>query len=162
MRHEFHQRATPPGPEARAEWAPGLPHEPVPGSRLRTVRRGYTHHGIYVGDGRVVHYAGLHRGWHGGPVEEVSIEEFARGRAVQAVADAAARFADAEAVRRARSRLGERRYRLLTNNCEHFCNWCLNGEPRSEQVERAIAALARLVTRAAGLGRPGTSAAAPV
>jgi len=38
-------------------------------------------------------------------------------------------------VRRARSRLGERRYHLLRNNCEHFCNWCQLGECRSEQVE---------------------------
>src|SRR5262249_10164548 len=26
-------------------------------------------------------------------------------------------------LRRARSRLGGRRYHLLRNNCEHFCNW---------------------------------------
>ena len=37
--------------------------------------------------------------------------------------------------RRARSRLGERRYHLSRNNCEHFCNWCQLGEYRSEQVE---------------------------
>jgi Lecithin retinol acyltransferase len=39
-------------------------------------------------------------------------------------------------VRRARSRIGEDDYRLLTNNCEHFCNWCLCGVSRSAQVER--------------------------
>jgi hypothetical protein len=32
------------------------------------------------------------------------------------------------------SRVGENRYRLLTNNCEHFCNWCLWGKSYSEQV----------------------------
>jgi lecithin:retinol acyltransferase len=40
-----------------------------------------------------------------------------------------------EIVRRARSRLGESDYRLLTNNCEHFCNWCLSGVSRSVHVE---------------------------
>jgi len=45
-------------------------------------------------------------------------------------------FAPAEIVARARSRLGEDRYRLTTNNCEHFCHWCRNGEPASAQVER--------------------------
>ncbi|ANI59976.1 NC domain containing protein [Pseudomonas sp. GR 6-02] len=30
--------------------------------------------------------------------------------------------------------MGENQYRLLTNNCEHFCNWCLYGESRSDQV----------------------------
>jgi hypothetical protein len=39
-------------------------------------------------------------------------------------------------VERVRSRLGEHRYRLLTNNCEHFCEWALRGESRSVQIER--------------------------
>jgi hypothetical protein len=41
-------------------------------------------------------------------------------------------------MRRARSRLGENRYGLLRNNCEHFCEWCVQGVPRSLQVERAL------------------------
>jgi hypothetical protein len=41
-------------------------------------------------------------------------------------------------MRRARSRLGENRYGLLRNNCEHFCEWCVQGIPRSYQVERAL------------------------
>jgi hypothetical protein len=50
-------------------------------------------------------------------------------------------------VLRARSRLGERRYDLLNNNCEHFCNWCLLGESRSQQIEsltRPVRALMHL------------------
>jgi hypothetical protein len=43
-----------------------------------------------------------------------------------------------EAVARARSRLGENHYHLLTNNCEHFCTWCLLGQARSEQVETCL------------------------
>jgi Lecithin retinol acyltransferase len=35
-------------------------------------------------------------------------------------------------------RLGESDYRLLTNNCEHFCNWCLSGVSRSAQVEGRV------------------------
>jgi hypothetical protein len=41
---------------------------------------------------------------------------------------------------RARSRLDERSYRILTNNCEHFCTWALRGESCSAQVERLRAA----------------------
>ena len=41
-----------------------------------------------------------------------------------------------DVVARARSRLGERSYRVLTNNCEHFCVWALRGDSRSTQVER--------------------------
>jgi len=45
-------------------------------------------------------------------------------------------FTCAEVVTRARSRLGERRYRILTNNCEHFCAWVLREDLRSAQVEQ--------------------------
>src|SRR5439155_3595893 len=77
------------------------------------------------------------------PVEEVSLEQFAGGRGVQALPASDARFAAPDVVARARSRLGEDLYRLATNNCEHFCHWCLTGEPRSVQVDRLIGWLAR-------------------
>lgn len=40
-----------------------------------------------------------------------------------------------EIVRQARSRVGERRYDIFRNNCEHFCSWCQVGESRSRQVD---------------------------
>ncbi|MBN3803998.1 lecithin retinol acyltransferase family protein [Paraburkholderia sp. Ac-20336] len=104
------------------------------GAHLVTQRNGYEHHGIYVGNGRVVHYAGFASSAHRGPVEEVEIARFAAGHPLSIRPTPSARYAGDEAVRRARSRLGENRYRLLTNNCEHFCAWCLLGESRSEQV----------------------------
>jgi hypothetical protein len=104
------------------------------GAHLVTQRRGYEHHGIYVGNGRVVHYAGFASSAHRGPVEEVELNRFAAGHALTIRPTPSARYVGDEAVRRARSRLGENRYRLLTNNCEHFCAWCLLGECRSEQV----------------------------
>ena len=42
-------------------------------------------------------------------------------------------------IQRARLRLGEDRYHPLKNNCEHFCEWCVRGEPRSYQVDVLIA-----------------------
>lgn len=115
-------------------------HEPPPGAHLVTPRFGYAHHGIYIGNGRVVHYAGLSRALVlRGPVEEVSLDQFADGREVWIKLRPLPRFAPNEIVARALSRLGEDRYRLTTNNCEHFCEWCLSGESRSEQVERVIA-----------------------
>jgi hypothetical protein len=104
-------------------------------SHLVTPRSFYRHHGIYVGNGRVIHYAGLARGLQRGPVEEVSLRNFARGREVW-LRHGVSVFDRREVVERARSRLGERSYRLLTNNCEHFCDWVLRGESRSRQVER--------------------------
>lgn len=111
-----------------------------PGTHLVTLRRGYLHHGIYVGDGKVVHYAGLSRPWQRGPVEEVSVEQFAAGRTMLIKPAVNARYEGNDVVRRARSRLGEDRYRVTRNNCEHFCEWCIYGEPRSEQVEKFLAA----------------------
>ncbi|HMI75116.1 MAG TPA: lecithin retinol acyltransferase family protein [Steroidobacteraceae bacterium] len=111
------------------------------GSHLVTPRRGYLHHGIYAGARKVVHYSGLAHGLRRGPVEEVSFAHFARAQRIWVRSDAPSDFGVQEVVRRARSRVGENRYRLLTNNCEHFCEWCLHGTARSFQVEAWLARL---------------------
>jgi hypothetical protein len=118
--------------------ASGLEQEPHLGAHLTTSRRGYSHHGVYVGGGRVVHYSGLSGFWQCGPVEEVSLSRFANAHPVRLVNHPESQYSPEEIVRRARSRLGENDYRLLTNNCEHFCNWCLSGISRSAQVERRL------------------------
>ena len=105
------------------------------GTHLVTGRFGYTHHGLYAGGGKVVHYAGLSRSLRRGPVQEVPLAAFAHGHPVWIRQSPAARFAGMEAIRRAYSRLGEDRYRLISNNCEHFCTWCLYGESRSDQID---------------------------
>jgi hypothetical protein len=116
-----------------------LEQEPPVGAHLTTTRCGYCHHGIYAGKGRVVHYSGLSGAfWQCGPVEEVSLSRFAVGRPFRIVEHPESPYSPEEIVRRARSRLGENDYRLLTNNCEHFCNWCLNGVSHSDQVRRPL------------------------
>ena len=45
------------------------------------------------------------------------------------------------AVRRALSRIGERAYNLVANNCEHFKNWVHTGIETSSQVQRAGAVI---------------------
>jgi Lecithin retinol acyltransferase len=116
----------------------GLEREPALGAHLTTSRRGYHHHGVYIGGGRVVHYSGFSAFWQCGPVEEVSVSRFVGGHPVRIVDHFESRYSPEEIVRRARSRLGESDYRLLTNNCEHFCNWCVSGISRSAQVERGL------------------------
>lgn len=112
---------------------------PPLGAHIVTPRDGYTHHGIYVGRDTVVQYTGLARGLRSGPVEEVSLAQFTRGQPVCIRSAQEPCFDASEVVRRARSRLGEDRYRLLTNNCEHFCEWCLRAEHRSYQVDELLA-----------------------
>ena len=53
-----------------------------------------------------------------------------------------------ETVQRAKSRLGETSYNLLTNNCEHFVIWCKTGVSESLQVTGMFRSL---------LGAPGFS-----
>jgi Lecithin retinol acyltransferase len=106
-----------------------------PGTHLTTRRRGYVHHGLYVGGGRVIHYAGLDRRFRRGPVEEVSLERFAGGRGWQVVPRSAPAHPGTVAVARARSRLGENRYSIWSNNCEHLVEWAVAGTPRSTQVD---------------------------
>ncbi|AWV04708.1 hydrolase [Burkholderia sp. JP2-270] len=112
--------------------------EPPVGAHLVTHRHGYLHHGIYVGDGNVIHYAGWSRHLSGGPVEVVTLDSFRAGFELAVIRHARTLYDGTEAARRAASRLGECRYRLLTNNCEHFCLWCLFGVGRSEQVASCL------------------------
>ena len=46
------------------------------GDHLVSSRTGYTHHGIYVGNGLVIHYSGFADGINTGPVEETTLELF--------------------------------------------------------------------------------------
>src|SRR4051812_18750410 len=119
------------------------------GAHLVTPRKWYEHHGLYVGDGRVVHYAGFSRLLHRGPVEEISLEQFAKRFGFRVEPHAIAAFPPEEIIGRARTRLGEDRYGVLSNNCEHFVHWCVSGCARSGQVEKLFKHPAQLARAAA-------------
>jgi Lecithin retinol acyltransferase len=68
----------------------------------------------------VLHYAGLSRSVRRGPVVQVHLYEFANGQADHIECGSEPALDPQEIVARAQSRLGGSRYRLLTNNCEHF------------------------------------------
>jgi Lecithin retinol acyltransferase len=131
------------------------------GAHLTSPRWGYVHHGLYAGAGRVIHYGGFDRAFRRGPIEEVCIESFAGGHGLQVKAWAAPKFAGETAIARARARLGEDRYSLFSNNCEHFAHWCISGVSRSEQVESWTvwprAALRRLRSLRVPGGRAATA-----
>ena len=115
----------------------------------------YEHHGIYVGDDMVVHYNGLARGIvlekscfeeilsnvvpldkrNVAKVEMTSLEEFASGDTWQIKKHANSPFSGQDIALCAKSRVGEQKYNLLINNCEHFCNECVFGEHISQQVQ---------------------------
>lgn len=50
-------------------------------------------------------------------------------------------FTPEETIRRAKSRLGETNYNLITNNCEHYAIWCKTGIKESHQVDALLQAM---------------------
>ncbi|MBO4698371.1 lecithin retinol acyltransferase family protein [bacterium] len=53
-------------------------------------------------------------------------------------------YSPEETVKNAESRLGERKYNLATNNCEHFAIWCKTGVSESTQVENLLKLLSAI------------------
>ncbi|WP_431480916.1 lecithin retinol acyltransferase family protein [Pseudomonas thivervalensis] len=104
------------------------------GAHLVSPRGFYLHHGIYLGGLKVAHYSGFSGSLRSGPIEVIDLEHFAHGKPVW-IAQEPYEYSNDEVVRRARSRLGENQYRILSNNCEHFCNWCISGKHYSAQVD---------------------------
>jgi HRAS-like suppressor 3 len=76
------------------------------GDHLVTSCTGYTHHGIYIGDGQVIHYAGLAHGLHAGSVEIITLDGFGNGNKIRVYDYAAPAYDGGDAVARAHSRLG--------------------------------------------------------
>ncbi|NJL02721.1 MAG: NC domain-containing protein [Spirulinaceae cyanobacterium RM2_2_10] len=100
----------------------------------------YEHHGIDCGDGTVIHYRKPSE-----TVEQTSLATFAGSQPIY-VKPYRTAFIPEVAVQRAESRLGERRYNLLFNNCEHFATWCKTGISSSQQVNDFLPLLATLKT----------------
>ena len=116
----------------------------LPGDIVLSDRVFYKHYGVYAGKGRVIHYASS-KGDFGldACVRETSLEQFANGGGCSVVqfarnSDKTEQYSREETVHRARSRLGEKQYNLIFNNCEHFALWCKTGKNRSVQVEKTF------------------------
>ena len=114
--------------------------EPQPGSQLRVKRNNYYHHGIYAGDGLVIHF-------DGGPeahaadvvVCKTDICEFLRGGLpeVRAYCRGERKLLrkPEKILQAAQAALGPRGYHILRNNCEHFSNLCAFGVAYSKQTD---------------------------
>ena len=108
------------------------------GDHLITERLGYTHHGIYLGKNKVIHYSGLAAGLRAGPVEVTDLIVFSQGKRTYVQQHESRKFSHRQTIKRARSRLSEDKYNLLLNNCEHFINWCIYGKASSPQVTNVV------------------------
>lgn len=155
-----------------------------PGDILAIKRVGYSHYAVYIGNGKVIHYApsGNQR-FLKQSIHEADFWEFTRNQTffdilqfpqfhflpkhstkdtrkndcmeiqfpgrekLQIIDDRIGElisqldkteyhlYTPEETIARARSRIGETKYRLITNNCEHFAMWCKTGVKESLQVQ---------------------------
>ena len=99
------------------------------GDHLTVSFRAYQHHAIDMGDGRVIQYGGGDLSMRDNEVAITDYESLAaKGKLF--VLNGPSNFSPDEIVERAISRIGEKNYSLLGNNCEHFVNWCRTGSSR--------------------------------
>jgi len=89
------------------------------GDHLYTQRTGYTHHGIYIGNGNVIHY--LQDG-----ILLDSLSTFSNGYNID-IKNSSKKYKRETIVERAYSRIGENSYNVIWKNCEQFSLWCRNG-----------------------------------
>jgi len=133
------------------------------GDHVFVHRLGYTHHGVDAGDGTVIHYTGEIGQKTDAVVRRTDIEKFAKGCAIH-VRQYGVCDETHVTLKRATSRLGEAKYRLFFNNCEHFATWCKTGQEKSEQVKNTVTSSAGAVAGgsavAAGLGTVSATGAA--
>lgn len=104
----------------------------------------YTHHGIDCGDGTAIHYIGETLQ---GVISRTSIDSFTSEKQLFVRQYDIHDLSDI-VIKRAESRLGEDKYDLIFNNCEHFATWCKTGKHISEQVNR----VATTTVSAVGIG----------
>ncbi|OTG82616.1 phosphatidylcholine--retinol O-acyltransferase [Acinetobacter sp. ANC 5054] len=108
------------------------------GTHLIVKHLGYSHHGIYAGRGRVIHYSGFAHLFKKHPIEITSIENFSHGKKILVQQYNNPKFKGRKVVRRMRSRMHENNYHLIINNCEHLCTWAITGVESSPQVFRMM------------------------
>lgn len=87
----------------------------------------YTHHGIYSGNNKVIHY-------YKGEIKLTSLYKF--GKKSKIHIKKYKKYAPASfVIKRAKYRIGEKLYNPIFNNCEHFAYWCKTGNHKSKQID---------------------------
>lgn len=100
--------------------------------------RGADHHALYLHDGKVLHYNNSRPGSMDvvvriDPVELLEERASQIGETVK-VRVHKTRKSPEGSVQTCTARLNEREYDFFYNNCEHLVNWCVLGDPVSEQT----------------------------
>lgn len=121
----------------------------------------YDHYGVYENDKRIYEYAESDSNFGRADIHTTTLKDFMRGSGscfvlifpeeygkpakleipVFSAADYSGKAAayhlypPEETIQRAKSKLGETKYNLLFNNCEHYAIWCKTGIHESHQIE---------------------------
>ena len=123
----------------------------IRGDHIYVRRRGllYSHHGIYAGEGNVIHFKGAEKEKRDPAVIITDIDNFLNGGKLRR-RNYKKRLPHSESLRIAREHLSEKGYSLPGNNCEHFATYCTTGKKKSKQVRRAIGSIFTITLVTAG------------
>ena len=112
------------------------------GDHIYVRRKGllYSHHGIYVGRGTVIHFKGAVKEKKDPLVVKTDIEDFLNGGKLKR-RNYKRRLPHAETLRVARAQLSHCGYSFAFNNCEHFATYCATGKKRSKQIRMAVGSI---------------------
>lgn len=130
----------------REEW---IVRELQPGDHIRVKHMSFYHHGLYEGDGMVIHFAGptLEHLVDSAQVTVCrdTLEHFSSGRSIEirkySLKEKFTKRPTGKVLQTARDALGEKGYNILCNNCEHFVNRCVFGKAFSTQIDEMRANL---------------------
>jgi hypothetical protein len=110
------------------------------GDHIKVTRRNglYSHHGIDMGDGTVIHFSGEPFQREKATICRVSMVEFLAGGRLVVVNYRGGVLTPEEVAANAETALARQKYCLWRNNCEHFATGCKTGRRRSRQVRRVM------------------------
>ena len=121
--------------------------EPVlPGDHIYVKRKSrfYIHHGIYMGEGKVIHFTGSIREKVDPEVRETDLSRFLKGGKLKK-RDYRKRLPASETIRIAKEQLSDKNFSIIWNNCEHFATYCATGKKKSRQLKKALFGLSTAV-----------------
>ncbi len=107
------------------------------GDHIKVQRFGYWHHGIDLGEERVIHFCGELGQKSNAQIKVSTLDDFLMNGKL-CIVEYSSCFDAETVITSAESLLGQKDYSLFFNNCEHFARYCKIGEKKSEQVDAAV------------------------
>lgn len=114
-----------------------------PGAHIRIKYKNFYHHGIYISDDRVVEFGHPKLNLEPDKIEVIveSLKDFAMNNNFIEVYEYSKdelkkKNKDTDIIRIALSHVGDKGYNIIHNNCEHFVNFCIFNEKKSNQMDK--------------------------